>query len=244
MEESNYTPPTESKDYNNDFDILKNQKMLPFENRPYLKMITQINIDEIYNKSYDSFLFANSDVVTIDGVPFLNKFERLKRMKSSYQKVTTNDVKDGLIITEFDFITSELENSKFIYCSYVKQKKQLELWIKKLNEKLVQPIITEPEKIDTSKDLPEIELTTQKEQIRLLYDLGVIEFLQNKYPATLKDNNNQTSKLLSQILKEKHTSIQPTVNHLLNNNAGDKNYPKETIKTKSIIDLLKANEQS
>ncbi len=91
-------------------------------------------------------------------------------------------------------------------------------------------------------DLPEIELTTQKEQIRLLYELGVIEFLQNKYPATLKGNNNQISKLISQILRLEQSSIQPTVNALLTDTASSRNYPKETKKTKAIIDQLNSNE--
>jgi len=145
MKESNYIPPidpTDVKDYNNDFDILKNRKILLFENKAYLKMITQINIDEIYTKSYNSFLFANSDEVTIDGVPFLNKFERLKRMKESYQTVTTNDVKDGFTIIEIDFIKTELENSRFLHCKSFKEEKQLELWIKKLNEKQINPTET------------------------------------------------------------------------------------------------------
>jgi hypothetical protein len=97
------------------------------------------------------------------------------------------------------------------------------------------------ESIDVSKDLPEIELTTQKEQIRLLYELGVIEFLQNKYPATLNGNNNQISKLISQILRLEQTTIQPTVNALLNNNM-NKNYPKESKSIKAIIDKLNSNE--
>ena len=96
---------------------------------------------------------------------------------------------------------------------------------------------------EAEKELPEIELTTQKEQIRLLYDLGVIEFLQDKFKATLENNSNQTAKLLSQILKLQQTSISPTISSLLNNNV-NKNYPKETQKTKLIIDTLNANEQS
>jgi hypothetical protein len=91
-------------------------------------------------------------------------------------------------------------------------------------------------------NLPEIELKTQKEQIRLLYELGVIEFLQKKYPATLKGNNNQIAHLIAQILKFEKTSIQPTVNALLNDNATNKNYPKDSVKTKAIIDKLNLNE--
>ena len=106
---------------------------------------------------------------------------------------------------------------------------------------LEQGKLNKTSEIETT-DLPEIELTTQKEQIRLFYELGVIEFLQNKYPATLKGNNNQISKLISQILKLEQPNIQPTVNALLTNTASNKNYPKETKKTKAIIDQLNSNE--
>ena len=103
------------------------------------------------------------------------------------------------------------------------------------------PSETINELIDNSKDLPEIELKFTTEQIRLLYDLGVIDFLQNKFKATLKGNNSQTAKLISQILKEKHSTVQPTINSLLTNTT-NKNYPTQTPKTKAIIDKLNANE--
>jgi hypothetical protein len=90
-------------------------------------------------------------------------------------------------------------------------------------------------------DLPEIELKTQQEQIRLLYDLGIINYLQKEFKATLKGNNNQTALLISQILKLKHGSVQPTLNALLSNNV-NKNYPTETTRTKAIINQLNANE--
>lgn len=91
-------------------------------------------------------------------------------------------------------------------------------------------------------DLPEIELNTQQEQIRLLYDLGIINYLQNEFKATLKGNNNQTALLISQILKLGHSSVQPTLNALLSDNKKNRNYPKITQRTKAIIELLNANE--
>ena len=100
------------------------------------------------------------------------------------------------------------------------------------------------ETIDNTKNLPEIELKTQKEQIGLLYELGIIEYLQNKYKATLKGNNNQTAKLISQILRLQHNSIQPTVNALLNKNTASQNSLKESNKIKAIIDFLNSNESN
>jgi len=90
-------------------------------------------------------------------------------------------------------------------------------------------------------DLPEIDLTTQKEQIRLIYDLGIIDFLQKKYPKTLNNKKSQVAQLISKILKLKYGSVQPSINELLSDKVG-KNYPKETPKTKAIIDKLNANE--
>lgn len=91
-------------------------------------------------------------------------------------------------------------------------------------------------------ELPYLELKTQKDQIRLLYDLGVIDFLQNNYKSTLKNNNNQTAHLLAQILKLSKGSIQPTINALLNDDPSSKNYPKESNETKGIIDKLNSAE--
>lgn len=91
-------------------------------------------------------------------------------------------------------------------------------------------------------DLPAIDIKTQKEQIRLLYELGIIDFLQSRYPATLKVNNNQVADLLGKILKHKKVSIQPTVNALLTDNKNDKNYPKISTNIIAIIAKLDSNE--
>jgi hypothetical protein len=91
-------------------------------------------------------------------------------------------------------------------------------------------------------ELPYLELKTQKDQIRLLYDLGVIDFLRDRYKETLSNNNNQTAHLLAQILKLSKSSIQPTVNALLNDDPKNKNYPKESNETKGIIDKLNSAE--
>ena len=192
--------PTDVKDYNNDFDILKNRKVLFFENSAHLKMITPINIDEIYTKNYNTFLFANSDVVTIDGEPFLNKFERLKRMKASHQTVMINSIKDGFPIIEIDFIKTELENSKFLHCKSFKEEKQLGLWIKKLNEKLVSlsTTIQEPEIIDTSKDLPEIEQPFSSQRIKDLFD-----YLNEWY----KDGTNAKYTYIFDLIKDNEQSL-------------------------------------
>lgn len=89
--------------------------------------------------------------------------------------------------------------------------------------------------------IPDVNVKTQKDQIRLLYDLGIIDFLVGKYPNSLKHSQNQVSKLISKIINVNNNSIQPTINALLSDTV-NKNYPKQTTSIKSIIDNLDANE--
>jgi hypothetical protein len=119
-------------------------------------------------------------------------------------------------------------------------------WFNDVVLNVIEPPVNVSDSIETvSEEIPElfeIELKTQKEQLRLLYDLGVIEFLQNKYPASLKDVPNKVAILLSSILKLQRQNIQPTVNALLSGNANSKNYPCKTSRTNLIIKTLDDNE--
>jgi hypothetical protein len=76
-------------------------------------------------------------------------------------------------------------------------------FVKKISKRFnldIEEIMPKDEVLKTENtDLPEIELKTQQEQIRLLYDLGIINYLQKEFKATLKGNNNQTALLISQI---------------------------------------------
>jgi hypothetical protein len=87
-----------------------------------------------------------------------------------------------------------------------------------------------------------IDLKTQKEQIRLLYDLGIIHFLKDKYPKSTKVDNALAG-LIASILRVQKTSIYSSLSYLLKDDASNKNYPKQTERTKEIIRLLNANEQ-
>jgi hypothetical protein len=111
------------------------------------------------------------------------------------------------------------------------------------HEELERNQSSQPIQSEVMPDVPEIELKTQKEQIRLLYDLGVIDFLQSKFPS-LKNNNQATAHLLSQILKMKpdNKSIQPNLNALLTENFASDKYISESANTKAIITRLNANE--
>lgn len=102
--------------------------------------------------------------------------------------------------------------------------------------------VNNPSEENEITNLPELELSTQKDQIRLLYELGVIEFLQDKYEESLKNNINQTAHLLAQILNLNRGSVQPTLNALLTDNSNNRNYPKKTNAIKAIIDKLNSLE--
>jgi hypothetical protein len=90
--------------------------------------------------------------------------------------------------------------------------------------------------------IPEVELTKQKEQIRLLHELGVIEFLIDRYPNSLKNSKNQTAQLIARILRVGGTSVQPTLNALLNDDASSDKYPKLSTSVNLIIKALNAAE--
>ncbi len=163
-------------------------------------------------------LYLNNDVV---------KIERIQNELRKIEERVNNTI----------LLKDDLDEHNNIKCKrFCKETKELVEWFNEIKGSL----IISKSSLNAS-DLPEIDLTTQKEQIRLIYDLGIIDFLQNKYPKTLNNNNSQVAHLVSKILKLKYISVQPSINELLSDKVG-KNYPKETSKTKAIIDKLNANE--
>jgi len=94
----------------------------------------------------------------------------------------------------------------------------------------------------TEAELPEIDLRTQREQIRLMYDLGLLHFLKQKYPNALR-SNNKLAELIGKILKLERSTIVSTVNAIMNETTTDRNYPKQTANTNSIIDYVNSYEK-
>jgi hypothetical protein len=82
-----------------------------------------------------------------------------------------------------------------------------------------------------------ITLKTQKDKIRLVFELGIIEALVTKFPD-LKGNGHKISKVLANLLDLNYSSIQPIVRVLLNDTINDKNYPKITKSIKDYISSL------
>jgi len=89
--------------------------------------------------------------------------------------------------------------------------------------------------------LPSIELESIKEQVRLLYDLGVVDFLIDKYPTSFK-NIAELSRVLSTVLDKNQQAVYSPLNALISNNTG-KNFPSQSPKIKALIDTLNAAEQ-
>lgn len=87
--------------------------------------------------------------------------------------------------------------------------------------------------------IDEIILKTQSDRVRLLLELGIIEFLEAKYPS-LKENKQKMSFLLMQFLNIKYNSIQPLVNAL---NLKESTKEKPTRKPKLTKEVLKVMEK-
>ena len=148
-------------------------------------------------------LYLNNDVV---------KIERIQNELRKIEERVNNTI----------LLKDDLDEHNNIKCKrFCKETKELVEWFNEIKGSL----IISKSSLNAS-DLPEIDLTTQKEQIRLIYDLGIIDFLQNKYPKTLNNNNSQVAHLVSKILKLKYISVQPSINELLSDKVG-KNYPKK-----------------
>ena len=146
------------------------------------------------------------------------------------------------------FLTHQLRSSKnpkalIEYVKYaVLDSKSLtsEGMIKAINDWLEELTEEETKNKTTFNEIPEVELRFISEQIRLLEDLGVLDFLKGKYPNAL-NSENQLAKLVSKLIKQKQGSIQPIINAVKGGNA-NKNYPKESTNTKSIMDWLNSYE--
>lgn len=203
--------------YNIDYPFISENKIIELKNLMSKENINIKDALKIIENFKQQYWFC--DTVVIFGA-FIDKLNQV--WKSIYPFYSETD----LLEKSNDYQKHLQEKRENIYCNLISE---------------IQGLTPQQTSEDTLNNLPEFELKTQQEQIRLLHDIGVIEFLQDKFKATLKGNNNQTAELIAKFLKLKSTSIQPTINALLSNNV-NKNYPKETPRTKAIIDLLNANE--
>lgn len=89
------------------------------------------------------------------------------------------------------------------------------------------------------------DVESVSEQIRLIYELGILDHLKKQYPDTLGKSNNALAGLIAKFLNSSKnvkiptTTIQPIVNALIKDDASSKNYPKKSPRIKVIIESLK-----
>ncbi len=202
--------------FNIDYPFISENKIVELKNLMSKENINIKDALKIIENFKQQYWFCDTVVIF---KAFIDKLNQV--WKSIYPFYSETDLLEKLN----DYQKHLQEKRENIYCNLISE---------------IQGLTPQQTLEDTSNNLPEIELKTQKEQIRLLYDLGVIDFLQKEFEETLKGNVYQTADLLAKILKLKQNSIQPTLNALLSDNV-NKNYPKETARTKAIIDQLNAN---
>ena len=166
------------------------------------------------------------DAILVELILFEKAISQTKSIVSFHFDKIENQDSESIPIEYFQF--------KRRFSNYWKRNRHL---IEMFRERRSNPFEEEQNEVV----LDEVVFKTNKEQIRLLYDLGVIKFLKDSYPSSMQ-STNALAKLLASILRQQSTSIQPTLNALLSDSV-NKNYPKESSRTKSIIDQLNANER-
>lgn len=82
-------------------------------------------------------------------------------------------------------------------------------------------------------DFNDLGKISAKEKMIYLYKLGVIDFLLEKQP--FRSTANPLAAILSSILKEKQTTIQPIISAIVNGNLANKNHPLFTESTEKKI---------
>ena len=87
----------------------------------------------------------------------------------------------------------------------------------------------------------EIEIKKIVDKVHLLKELGIIEFLKSKFPIST-NNPNQLSVIVSQIIGEQRTSVQPIINALEKDEVLSKHYSKPSKKVNGIVSKIKNSE--
>ena len=102
-----------------------------------------------------------------------------------------------------------------------------------LNE-LVQNSQTEVKEED---EIPEFEISTIPDRVRLLMELGIIEHLEKELPI-LKDKKKKLTELLMQFLNIPYNSLQPVVNAIAYDDDSNRK-PKLTKKVQNVLNKYK-----
>jgi len=115
----------------------------------HIRQVNPNNVDEIYQKQFNRFLFDYSDEVNIDGKVYSNtgedKFKRIclgyhsdnEKGEPDFKQIITNDYKDGFKLTENDFIEHELEQIVEYTPKGLTEKKQKKLYLEFLQNRQI-----------------------------------------------------------------------------------------------------------
>jgi hypothetical protein len=120
---------------------------------------------------------------------------------------------------------------------------EINLWLvlndykKELNKFLEQQTVTNKSEVLDQIEIDYSELKSISKKLLLLHETGVIDHLRNKYSG-LK-NVNQIAKLISQMINENLTSVQPILNALISDDPSSSKYPKGIETVRLILDRLK-----
>jgi len=113
----------------------------------HIRQINQTNVNEIYQKQFNRFLFDYSDEVNIDGKIYSNTgYDKMMRFNLGYlknekgepnfKKIYANGIKDGFKLTENDFVEYELEQIIEYTPKGLTEKKQLKTYKEYLEKRL------------------------------------------------------------------------------------------------------------
>lgn len=133
----------------------------------HIRQINQNNVNEIYQKQFNRFLFDYSDEVNIDGKIYSNTgYDKMMRINLGYlknekgepnfKKIYANGIKDGFKLTENDFVENELEQIVDYTPKGLTEKKQLKTYKEYLEKRLSELLLlnkNEPQQ-ETKTDAP------------------------------------------------------------------------------------------
>jgi len=156
-----------------------------------------------------------------------------------YKKQTVDNDEITFIETEILLITESIRLIIEYQKSELEEKEEIDL-----NKWLMEPYLSSYNKIILFLETRKLELepalsisepldlsenSSAVEKIIYLNELGIIDFLRNK--TEFMSSTNLMATFLSAITSEKASTLQTSLNRLINNDNEDKNHPYRTIKT-------------
>lgn len=196
----------------------------------------------------DEYYKMQKGAVYFLGCPLSIYEQTYEIRKNEFLKENFND------FYEIDFIKAELLSfQNFKFYGSPKIHKDLKVSIERCKEFLLDmakdigyefskvsdaykfSIGTDQSSDDVVLELPSID------KIRLLIELGVIDFLKDRSLDGQPMSANSLAKIIAKIIGVKHTTISRNINAYLNDSVRDKNYPLSENKLTEIHDIITRN---